>query len=58
MYCSYCGTEISGVEFFRLPDGRMRCTTCSSTVVKTKKEVEEALKIDLENLQIRDVFVK
>lgn len=41
MYCSYCGTEIAGVEFFRLPDGRMRCTTCSSTVVKTKAEVEE-----------------
>ncbi len=41
MYCSYCGTEIAGVEFFRLPDGRMRCTTCSSTVVKSKAEVEE-----------------
>ena len=41
MYCSYCGTEIAGVEFFRLPDGRMRCTTCSNTVVKTKAEVEE-----------------
>ena len=36
--------EISGVEFFRLPDGRMRCTTCSSTVVKTKAEVEELCK--------------
>lgn len=41
MYCSYCGSQISGVEFYRLPDGRMRCTTCSSTVVKTKAEVEE-----------------
>ena len=41
MYCSYCGGEIAGVEFYRLPDGRMRCTTCSSTVVKTKAEVEE-----------------
>lgn len=39
MYCSYCGTEIAGVEFFRLPDGRMRCTTCSNTVVKSKEEV-------------------
>ena len=29
MFCSYCGTELSGVEFFRLPDGRMRCNTCS-----------------------------
>ena len=41
MRCSYCGTEIAGVEFFRLPDGRTRCTTCSSTVVKTKAEAEE-----------------
>ena len=41
MYCSYCGAEIAGVEFYRLPDGRMRCTSCSSTVVKTKAEVEE-----------------
>lgn len=41
MRCSYCGAEISGVEFFRLPDGRMRCTTCSSTVVKDKAEIKE-----------------
>ena len=41
MYCSYCGREISGVEFYRLPDGRMRCTTCSNSIVKTKAEVEE-----------------
>ena len=41
MHCSYCGTEIAGVEFFRLPDGRLRCTTCSSTVVKNKAEVEK-----------------
>jgi len=40
MYCSYCGTPISGVKFQRLPDGRLRCTSCSSTVVKTKAEVE------------------
>ena len=31
MFCSYCGAELSGVEFFRLPDGRMRCNTCSNT---------------------------
>lgn len=41
MHCSYCGAEISGAEFFRLPDGRVRCTTCSSTVVRTKTEVDE-----------------
>lgn len=50
MRCSYCGTEIAGVEFFRLPDGRMRCTTCSSSVVKTKAEVEELCKRILSNL--------
>lgn len=38
--CSYCGAEIAGVEFYRMRDGRMRCTTCSESVVKTKAEVE------------------
>ncbi|MBE6941569.1 MAG: hypothetical protein E7455_04755 [Ruminococcaceae bacterium] len=50
MYCSYCGTEIAGVEFYRLPDGRMRCTTCSSTVVKDKAEVEALCKRVIENM--------
>ena len=50
MRCSYCGAEISGVEFYRLPDGRMRCTTCSSTVVKTKAEVEEIFRRVVSNL--------
>ena len=50
MYCSYCGAEISGVEFFRLPDGRLRCNTCSNTVVKTKAEVEAICQRVIENL--------
>lgn len=50
MYCSYCGTEIAGVEFYRLPDGRLRCTNCSKTVVKTKAEVEELCKRVIDNL--------
>ena len=50
MRCSYCGTEIAGVEFFRLPDGRMRCTTCSSTVVKTKAEVEQLCQRVINNM--------
>ena len=50
MRCSYCGAEIAGVEFYRLPDGRMRCTTCSSTVVKTKAEVEELCQRVIANL--------
>jgi hypothetical protein len=41
MHCSYCGAEIAGVEFYRLPDGRLRCTSCSNTLVKTKAEMEE-----------------
>lgn len=41
MYCSYCGSEIAGVEFYRLPDSRLRCTNCSKTLVTTKAEVEE-----------------
>lgn len=50
MFCSYCGTELSGVEFFRLPDGRMRCNTCSNTVVKSKAEVEVLCKRVIENM--------
>ena len=41
MYCSYCGSEIAGVEFYRLRDGRMRCTYCSRTLVKTAEEAQE-----------------
>lgn len=50
MFCSYCGTELSGVEFFRMPDGRMRCNTCSNTVVKSKAEVEALCKRVIENM--------
>lgn len=50
MYCSYCGTELSGVEFFRLPDGRLRCNTCSNTVVKSKAEVEALCRRVIENM--------
>ena len=50
MFCSYCGAELSGVEFFRLPDGRLRCNTCSNTVVKSKAEVEALCKRVIENM--------
>jgi hypothetical protein len=50
MYCSYCGSEISGVEFYRMPDGRLRCNTCSSTVIKTKEEAEEMCKRVVNNM--------
>ena len=51
MRCSYCGAEIAGVEFFRLPDGRMRCTSCSNTVVKSKAEVEEICQRVITNME-------
>ena len=41
MFCSYCGSEISGVEYYRLPDGRLRCTTCSRSIVSDKEEIQE-----------------
>ena len=50
MRCSYCGAEIAGVEFFRLPDGRTRCTTCSRTLVKSKTEMEELCQRVIANL--------
>lgn len=49
-HCSYCGAEISGVEFYRLPDGRFRCTSCNS-VVKTKAEIEELYNRVLVNME-------
>ena len=35
MFCSYCGLEITGIEFQRLQDGRLRCTSCSNSLVKS-----------------------
>lgn len=37
-YCDFCGTEILGVEYDTLIDGRCRCVTCSKTAVKTEEE--------------------
>ena len=45
-----CGSEISGVEFYRLPDGRMRCTSCSNSIVNTKEEVEKLCQRVLANM--------
>ena len=38
MFCSYCGLEITGIEYQRLPDGRLRCTGCSSSLVKSEMQ--------------------
>lgn len=51
MRCSYCGAEISGVDFYRMPDGRLRCTGCSNTVVNSKTEMEELCKKVVANME-------
>lgn len=49
MFCSYCGLEISGIEYQRLPDGRLRCTTCSNSLVKS--EVQELCDRVISNME-------
>ncbi len=49
MCCSYCGIAISGVEYQRLPDGRLRCTSCSNTLVKSEmQELCDRVRINME----------
>ena len=37
-YCDFCGTEIFGVEYETLADGRDRCMNCGRTAIKTGEE--------------------
>ncbi len=37
-YCDFCGTEIFGVEYETLADGRDRCLNCGRTAIKTGEE--------------------
>lgn len=37
-YCDFCGTEIFGVEYETLADGRDRCLNCGRTAIKTAEE--------------------
>ncbi|MBO5060794.1 MAG: hypothetical protein J6C82_07770 [Clostridia bacterium] len=37
-YCDFCGTEIYGVEYETLSDGRDRCISCGRTAIKTGAE--------------------
>jgi len=37
-YCDFCGTEIFGVEYETLADGRDRCLRCGKTAIKTGEE--------------------
>lgn len=52
LYCSYCGREISGVDYYRLPDGRLRCTNCSRTLVRTQEELREIYNRVIVNLEV------
>ncbi len=37
-YCDFCGTEIYGVEYETLADGRDRCLSCGRTAIKSGEE--------------------
>lgn len=37
-YCDFCGSEIYGVEYETLADGRDRCINCGRTAIKTGEE--------------------
>ena len=37
-YCDFCGSEIYGVEYETLADGRDRCIHCGRTAIKTGEE--------------------
>ncbi|MCR5611493.1 MAG: hypothetical protein K6F68_06665 [Clostridiales bacterium] len=52
MYCSYCGREIPGVDYYRMPDGRLRCTNCSRTIVRTKDELAEIYNRVVLNMEV------
>lgn len=51
MYCSYCGSEIAGVEYYRMPDGRLRCTSCSRSIVTNRNEIQEMCKRVITNME-------
>lgn len=40
-YCDFCGTEIYGVEYETLADGRDRCLSCGRTAIKTEEEFQK-----------------
>ena len=40
-YCDFCGSEIYGVEYETLADGRDRCMSCGRTAIKTEGEFRE-----------------
>lgn len=51
-YCDFCGSEIYGIEYETLADGRDRCISCSRTAIKTEVEfikIFEDVKRNLES---------
>ncbi len=50
--CSYCGLPISGVDYYRLPDGRKRCTGCSRSLVKSLEVFNKIFNEILINMEL------
>lgn len=50
--CSYCGLPISGVDYYRLPDGRKRCTNCNRSLVKSLEELNSIFNDVLQNMEL------
>lgn len=50
-YCDFCGSEIFGVEYETVSDGRDRCISCSRTAVKTEEEFKKIFEDVKRNLE-------
>ena len=51
-FCSYCGLPISGVDYYRLPDGRKRCTNCNRSLVKSVDELNSIFNTVILNMEL------
>ncbi len=51
-FCSYCGLPISGIDYYRLPDGRKRCTNCNRSLVKSLEELNTIFNDVLLNMEL------
>lgn len=40
LYCLFCGRPILGVDYYRLQEGNLRCTSCSRTLLNSLEELE------------------
>ena len=50
--CSYCGLPITGIDYYRLPDGRKRCTNCNRSLVKSTEELKSIFNEVLLNMEL------